>query len=56
MGRQPWVVAPNPTGIPEVRLLTAEAVSTSVGGATVLLSLVTFTLVYGALAVVELSC
>ena len=50
MGRQPWVVVPNPTGIPEVRLLTAEAVSATVGGATVLRSLVGFTLLYGALA------
>ncbi len=32
MGRQPWVVAPNPNGIPEIRLLTADAVSGSVGG------------------------
>ncbi len=54
MGRQPWVVAPNPDGIPEVRLLTADAVSGAVGGATVLLSMVTFTLVYGGLGLVEL--
>ncbi len=53
MGRQPWVVAPNPTGIPEVRLLTADAVSGSVGGWLVLFSMVTFTLVYGGLGVVE---
>jgi cytochrome d ubiquinol oxidase subunit I len=54
MGRQPWVVAPNPDGIPEVRLMTADAVSGSVGGATVLLSMITFTLVYGGLGLVEL--
>jgi cytochrome bd ubiquinol oxidase subunit I len=54
VGRQPWVVAPNPTGVLEVRQLTADAVSGSVGGATVLLSMVTFTLVYGALGLVEL--
>jgi cytochrome d ubiquinol oxidase subunit I len=54
MGRQPWVVHPNPTGIPEVSLLTANAVSPSVGLATVLVSLIGFTLLYGALAVVEL--
>ncbi len=54
LGRQPWVVAPNPNGIPEIRLLTENAVSTSVGGAAVLLTMVTFTLVYGALGVVEL--
>jgi cytochrome d ubiquinol oxidase subunit I len=54
MGRQPWVVAPNPNGIPEVRLLTAEAVSPSVGVASVWISLIGFTLIYGALAAVEL--
>jgi cytochrome d ubiquinol oxidase subunit I len=53
MGRQPWVVAPNPTGIPEVRLLTADAVSGSVGGGLVLFSMIAFTLVYGGLGVVE---
>ena len=53
MGRQPWVVVPNPTGIPEVRLLTADAVSGSVGGPLVLFSMVAFTLVYGGLGVVE---
>ena len=54
MGRQPWVVAPNLDGIPEVRLLTAEAVSSSVSGWMVLATLVGFTLVYAALMVVEL--
>jgi cytochrome bd ubiquinol oxidase subunit I len=53
MGRQPWVVAPNPTGIPEIRLLTADAVSGSVGGSLVLFSMIAFTLVYGGLGVVE---
>ncbi|WCO66550.1 cytochrome ubiquinol oxidase subunit I [Iamia majanohamensis] len=53
MGRQPWVVAPNLDGIPEVRLLTAEAVSSSVSGWMVLTTLVGFTLVYAALMVVE---
>ena len=28
MGRQPWVVAPNPTGDQQVRLTVAEGVST----------------------------
>jgi cytochrome d ubiquinol oxidase subunit I len=51
MGRQPWVVAPNPTGIDGVRLLTRDGVST-VGAGTVATSLVTFALLYGALAVV----
>ncbi len=54
MGRQPWVVAPNPKGIPEVRLLTRDAISGSVTGGLVLTSLIGFTLLYGALAVVEL--
>ena len=55
MGRQPWIVAPNPTGNPAVRLMTQAAVSPSVGAGSVLLSLIAFTLVYGALAVVELT-
>ncbi|OLL86551.1 Cytochrome d ubiquinol oxidase subunit I [Pseudonocardia sp. Ae263_Ps1] len=44
-GRQPWVVF----GV----LRTADGVSPSVGGATVLTSLVVLTLLYGVLAVVE---
>lgn len=52
MGRQPWVVAPNPTGVFEVRLLTADAVS-SIPGGWILISLIGFTLVYGFLAVIE---
>ena len=51
MGRQPWVVAPNPTGEMEVRLLTAVGVS-PVAAWAVLTSLVVYTLVYGVLAVV----
>ena len=54
MGRQPWVVVPNPTGIDAVRMLTRDGVSPLVGTATVLTSLVAFTLVYAALAVIEL--
>jgi cytochrome d ubiquinol oxidase subunit I len=45
MGRQPWVVF----GI----LPTSAGVSPSVGTATVLTSLIVFTLLYGVLAVVE---
>lgn len=52
MGRQPWVVAPNPSGIDEVRLLTQRGVSEVVSPTEVIISLVLFTLVYGALAVV----
>ncbi len=53
LGRQPWVVAPNPTGDFEVRLLTKDAVSANVGSAAAWISVVTFTVLYGALAVVE---
>jgi cytochrome d ubiquinol oxidase subunit I len=45
MGRQPWIVFS--------LLPTASAVSPNVTGLDVLISLVAFTLVYGALAVVE---
>jgi cytochrome bd ubiquinol oxidase subunit I len=55
MGRQPWIVAPNPAGNPAIRLLTKQGVSPSVGAGSVLTSLIAFTLVYGALAVVELT-
>ena len=51
MGRQPWVVAPNPTGVDGVWLLTQRGVSTVVGTGTVVTSLVSFTLLYGVLAV-----
>jgi cytochrome d ubiquinol oxidase subunit I len=51
MGRQPWVVVPNPTGDQNVRLTVAEGVSgNSVG--VVVISLVMFTLVYAVLAVI----
>ncbi|OBH20586.1 cytochrome ubiquinol oxidase subunit I [Mycolicibacter sinensis] len=51
MGRQPWVVVPNPTGDQNVRLTVAEGVSgNSVG--VVVTSLVLFTLVYAVLAVI----
>lgn len=52
MGRQPWVVAPNPTGVDQVRMLTQDGVSTVVSVGSVLTSMITFTLLYGALAVV----
>jgi cytochrome bd ubiquinol oxidase subunit I len=45
MGRQPWIVF----GL----MLTEDGVSPSVPGWTVLISLVSFTLIYAALAVVE---
>jgi cytochrome d ubiquinol oxidase subunit I len=49
MGRQPWVVVPNPTGDQMIRLNVAHGVSShSVG--VVLTSLIVFTLLYAALA------
>lgn len=53
MGRQPFVVVPNPTGVDGLWMFTAQAVSRiSVGE--VLASLITLTVVYLVLAVVEL--
>ena len=51
MGRQPWVVVPNPTGDQLVRLTVHEGVSDH-ASAIVVTSLVTFTLVYAVLAVI----
>jgi cytochrome d ubiquinol oxidase subunit I len=51
MGRQPWVVVPNPTGDQLVRMTVQEGVSGQ-SVATVLFSLSVFTLLYGALAVI----
>lgn len=51
MGRQPWVVVPNPTGDQQVRFTVRDAVSHHVPGM-VITSLVTFTLVYAVLAVI----
>jgi cytochrome bd ubiquinol oxidase subunit I len=53
MGRQPFVVAPNPTGVDGVWMFTARAVSGLTVGE-VLTSLIALTLVYGVLAVVEI--
>ncbi|MBC7291098.1 MAG: cytochrome ubiquinol oxidase subunit I [Actinotalea sp.] len=54
MGRQPWVVVPNPnpSGVDGVWMLTATGVSTSVSAGTVLASMIGFTLLYALLAVV----
>ncbi|WP_138759588.1 cytochrome ubiquinol oxidase subunit I [Modestobacter altitudinis] len=55
MGRQPFVVYPNPD-VPradQVYFFTAQAVSPGVSAGEVLTSLVTLTALYGALAVVE---
>ena len=51
MGRQPWIVVPNPTGDQQVRFTVHEAVSHHAAGV-VVISLVTFTLVYAVLAVI----
>jgi cytochrome d ubiquinol oxidase subunit I len=51
MGRQPWLVVPNPTGDQQVRLTVSQGVSDHAPGM-VITSLVTFTLVYGVLAVI----
>ncbi|MFZ5871547.1 MAG: cytochrome ubiquinol oxidase subunit I, partial [Actinomycetota bacterium] len=51
MGRQPWVVAPNPTGVDGVWLLTRDGVSGQ-DAWVVGLSLVAFTVIYGVLAVI----
>jgi cytochrome d ubiquinol oxidase subunit I len=51
LGRQPWVVAPNPDGDPLLRLTVHEAVSPH-GVGVVWLSLISFTVTYALLAVV----
>ncbi|GAA0994710.1 cytochrome ubiquinol oxidase subunit I [Subtercola frigoramans] len=53
MGRQPFVVAPNPTGVDGVFMFTQAAVSPGVSLGELLFSIITLTLVYGALLVVE---
>jgi cytochrome bd ubiquinol oxidase subunit I len=51
MGRQPWIVVPNPAGDQQVRLTVSQGVSDHAPGI-VVTSLVTFTLVYAVLAVI----
>jgi len=51
MGRQPFVVAPNPTGSDEVMLMTLFGYSTSVSAGEVITSMATFTVVYTVLGV-----
>ena len=55
MGRQPFVVVPNPdpTGIDQVWMYTAAAVSPGVSGGEILFSLIALTLIYAVLMVVE---
>ncbi|MFE3052723.1 cytochrome ubiquinol oxidase subunit I [Nocardia sp. NPDC059239] len=50
MGRQPWVVAPNPTGDQHIRMTVQQGVS-GVSAGTVLTSLIVFTALYGLLAI-----
>lgn len=52
MGRQPWVVVPNPNGITDIRMLTADGVTTVQGVGVVAASLAIFTLVYTFLTVI----
>lgn len=51
MGRQPFVVAPNPTGLDQIMLMTMFGYSTSVSAGEVLFSMATFTVVYSVLGV-----
>ncbi|MGC4175020.1 cytochrome ubiquinol oxidase subunit I [Demequina sp.] len=51
MGRQPFVVAPNPTGSDQIFLLTTFGVSTAVSATMVLTSMIVFTVVYAVLGV-----
>jgi cytochrome d ubiquinol oxidase subunit I len=53
MGRQPWVVAPNPTDLDGVWMYTAQAVSSGVTVGEALTSVITLTAVYVVLAVIE---
>ncbi|HEV7950673.1 MAG TPA: cytochrome ubiquinol oxidase subunit I [Glaciihabitans sp.] len=55
MGRQPFAVVPNPnpSGVDGVFMFTQAAVSPGVSAGELLFSLITLTLVYGALLVVE---
>ena len=53
MGRQPFVVVPNPTGVDGVWMFTAQAVS-RISAGEVWISLVALTAVYAILGVVEL--
>ncbi len=57
MGRQPFVVAPNPnpSGIDGVFMFTAAAVSPGVTAGEMLFSVIALTLVYAALLVVEVA-
>lgn len=51
IGRQPWIVAPNPDVLDPIYLLTTKAVSPSVPAWQVLVSMVAYTLIYAVMAV-----
>ncbi len=51
MGRQPWIVAPNPTGDQLVRMTVQQGVSDH-SAVVVVVSFVTFTLIYAGLGVI----
>ncbi|GBE63671.1 cytochrome ubiquinol oxidase subunit I [Mycobacterium sp. MFM001] len=51
MGRQPWIVVPNPTGDQMIHITVQQGVSDHVAGM-VLFSVITLTLVYAVLAVI----
>jgi cytochrome d ubiquinol oxidase subunit I len=54
MGRQPFVVAPNPTGVDGLYMFTAAAVSPGVSAGEMLFSVIALTLVYAVLMVFEI--
>lgn len=53
MGRQPWVVVPNPDGLIQIRMLTKDGVSSNVSAGVFLTSVIALTLLYGVLMVIE---
>ncbi len=53
MGRQPFVVAPNPTGVNGVYMFTAAAVSPGVSFGEILFSVMAFTVIYAIAMVFE---
>ncbi|WKK71325.1 cytochrome ubiquinol oxidase subunit I [Rathayibacter oskolensis] len=55
MGRQPFAVAPNPSGVDGVYLFPQAIVSPGVTTGELLFSLISLGLVYGALMVVEVT-
>lgn len=54
MGRQPWVVAPNPDGIMQIRMRTEDAISANVPPGVFVTSLTVLGLLYAVLLVFEI--